>query len=84
MAVRQQRGGSWPRAHRLGGTRSVHHVRLGPGQGVVAERIQEVDCSADQLAGLRQGRAFAVDAVLDLGVVVVIRGDVRAWVLPAS
>src|SRR6266508_5286976 len=62
-----------------GGRTDVHpdavSAGLGPGQRLVAELIEQVHGAADQLAGLGQGRALAVDAVLDAGVVVVVAGQ---------
>lgn len=85
VAVRQHSGRSWPRAHRMsGGATACTVPGLGPGQRLVAELVEDVDGLADQLAGLGQGGAFTVDAVGDGGVVVVVGGEVRAWVLPAS
>jgi len=46
----------------------------GGGEGVVAELGQDVAGLAEDLAGLGQRGALAVGAVLDLGVVAVVRG----------
>jgi len=55
----------------------------GGGERVVAEFGQDVAGLPDDLAGLRQGGAVAVLAVLGR-VVGVVGADDRAWVLPAS
>ena len=54
------------------------------GEGVVAELGQDVHRLADDLAGLGEGGALAVDAFLDLRVVGVVGAPARAWALPAS
>src|SRR5215472_9691162 len=56
----------------------------GAGERVVAELGQDVAGVPDDLAGLRQGGALAVLAVLHRGVVAVVGAAARPWVLPAS
>ena len=56
----------------------------GGGEGVVAEFGQDVAGLPDDLAGLREGGALAVLAVLHLGVVAVVGGRSAGVGLPAS
>ena len=56
----------------------------GGGEGVAAELGQDVAGLPEDLAGLGQRGALAVAAVLDLGVIGMVRAEARAWVLPAS
>ena len=54
-----------------------HILSSHPGEGVLAEIGEDVAGAPDDPAGLGERGAFAVDAVLDLGVVVVVFGSAQ-------